>query len=511
METASNPILDAVEPASVSEQEELRLATRERVLSSTFLFARLVLQFGDLTQHTHGPVCSVLDSPHPRKLIVFPRDHLKTSIATIADTCRRIAKNPNIRILLGNETATNAGHFVRRIAAVFDRNETFRWLFPELIEDPNSRRKWSEAEILVPRSEDHPESTVEAIGVGGAVVSRHYDLVKLDDLVGKEASESDEVMRKTLDWYDYVESLLHHPEESEVHVIGTRWAYHDLVDKIIKTERDSFHVLQASAIGPQGQALWPERFNAKTLDRIRRKIGTWKFSCQYLNNPHDPEASSFDPKWLKFATSSGDDVVCPRDGASARISEMRKFTALDPAISDKDQACNSAIAIVGVDHLFRKWLLKVWAKRVQPIKLIDMLFALCLHYDCESIGLESVAFQRALRFFITQEMERRGQFLNVIELKTSTRQSKNERIRGLQPYFERGEIYVVDRDDPGMRQFVDEYKGFPTGSLVDTLDAISYLPQLWEAAADPNEATEEDEERSNMKFSFEGRSTVTGY
>src|SRR5262245_31202750 len=139
MLTAGNSILESVQPATVTEQEELRLATRERVLSSSFLFARLVLQFGDLTPHTHGPVCRVLDSSHPRKLIVFPRDHLKTSIATIADTCRRIAKNPNIRILLGNETATNAGHFVRRIAAVFDRNETFRWLFPEIIEDPNSR------------------------------------------------------------------------------------------------------------------------------------------------------------------------------------------------------------------------------------------------------------------------------------------------------------------------------------------------------------------------------------
>jgi hypothetical protein len=504
-----NPVLESLEPASISESEELRLAMRERVLGSTFLFARIVLQFGDLTQHTHGPVCRVLDSPHPRKLIVFPRDHLKTSIATIADTCRRIAKNPNIRILLGNETATNAGHFVRRIAAVFDRNEVFRWLFPELIEDPNSRKKWNEAELLVPRAEDHPESTVEAIGVGGAVVSRHYDLVKLDDLVGKEASESGDVMKKTLDWYDYVESLLHHPEESEIHVIGTRWAYNDLVAKIITHEKDSYHILQASALGPKGEALWPERFSEATLDRIRRKVGSWKFSCQYLNNPHDPEASSFDPKWLKFATGIGDEVFCDRDGATARISEMRKFLAVDPAISDKDQACNSAIAIVGVDHLFRKWLLKVWAKRVQPIKLVDNLFSLAFHFDVECVGIETIGFQRALRFFVTQEMEKRGLYLKVIEFKAS-RTSKTERIRGLQPYFENGEIYVVNKEDRGMQQFLEEYKGFPSGSLLDTLDAVSYLPQLWEAAQDPKDV-EEDEETSSARFSFDGRSQITGY
>lgn len=508
MLASGNPVLESLQPATVSDQEELRLATRERVLASTFLFARIVLQFGDLTQRTHGPVCKVLDSQHPRKLIVFPRDHLKTSIATIADTCRRIAKNPNIRILLGNETATNAGHFVRRIAAVFDRNEVFRWLFPELIEDPNTRRKWNEMELLVPRSEDHPESTVEAIGVGGAVVSRHYDLVKLDDLVGKEASESADVMRKTLDWYDYVESLLHHPEESEIHVIGTRWAYHDLIDKILRTEKDSYHCLQASAIGPKGDALWPERFSASTLDRIRRKIGSWKFSCQYLNSPHDPEVSSFEERWLKFATGIGDEVFCSTDGASARVSEMRKFIAVDPAISDKDQACNSAIAVVGVDHLYRKWLLKIWTKRVQPIKLIDTLFSLSVHFDVETVGFEAIAFQRALRFFITQEMERRGQYLNVREFKTA-RISKNERIRGLQPYFENGEIYIVNQQDHGMQQFLEEYRGFPTGSLVDALDAVSYLPQLWGQAQEAG--PEEDEEAENVKFSFEGRSITTGY
>jgi hypothetical protein len=496
--------------AGVSDEEELRIATRERVLSSTYLFARLVLQFNDLTPHTHGPVCRVLDSQHPRKLIVFPRDHLKTSIATIADTCRRIALNPNIRVLIGNETATNAGHFVRRIAAVFDRNETFRWLFPELIEDPNSRKKWSESELLVPRTEDHPESTVEAIGVGGAVVSRHFDLIKLDDLVGKEASESPEVMKKTLDWYDYVESLLHHPEESEIHVIGTRWAYHDLVAKILATEKDSFHCLQASALGADGAALWPERFNARTLDRIRRKIGTWKFSCQYLNNPYDPDASTFEERWLKFATLNSGEVTCDKDGATARVSEMRKFITVDPAISDKDTACNSAIVVVGVDHLYRKWLLKVWAKRVQPIKLIDKIFSLAVQYDAESIGIEAVAFQRALRFFITQEMEHRGVFLNVVELKTSTRTSKNERIRGLQPYFERGEFYLVDPDDVGMKQFTDEYKGFPTGALVDALDATAYQPQLWEKGIDPAEV-DDDEDKEEQRFRLEGRSEVTGY
>ena len=89
--------------ASRREEEEIRQSLRDRAKKSTYFFAKAVLGFADLTVHTHGPICRTLDSPSKRKLVVMPRDHLKTSIATIADTLRRIVINPNIRILLGNE------------------------------------------------------------------------------------------------------------------------------------------------------------------------------------------------------------------------------------------------------------------------------------------------------------------------------------------------------------------------------------------------------------------------
>lgn len=497
--------------ATTHDEEEIRQSLRARSQRSTYFFAKAVLGFTDLTVKTHGPICRTLDSVSRRKLVVMPRDHLKTSIATIADTIRRITLNPNIRILLGNETATNASHFLRRIAAVFDRNSRFRWLFPELIEEPATRSKWSENEILVPRTEDHPESTVEAIGVGGAVVSRHYDLIKLDDLVGKEAAESDEVMRKTRDWYDYCESLLHHPIESEVHVIGTRWTYNDLIRKIIETEGEYFDQVITSALLPNGSPLWPERFPLEVLARIRAKIGSWKFSCQYLNSPHDPDATSFNSSWIKYYELKGD-VCVGGDGASANIHQMRKYMTVDPAISDKDQACNSAIVISGVDHINRKWLLEILARRLQPIHLMDNIFSLARKWDVEVCGVEMVAFQKALKYWLTQEMERRAQFLNIQELKTDTHQKKASRIRGLQPFFEGGEVYSLPRTaSDGFRQFHEEFEAFPVGALVDVLDALGYAPQLWGPAPDPSEPPDELLEDLEMRSDTTGRSVWTGY
>ena len=212
--------------------DRLREDMRAKAKRSTYVMAG-VIGFHDITALLHLQMCNWIDGPGRRKLGLVPRDHLKTSVWTIANTIRTITCNPNERILLGNETATNAEHFLRRIKAVFEKNTLYQGLFPELIPDFSKLEKWSEREMIIPRDEDFPEATVETIGVGGAVVSRHYTRIKLDDLVGKEASESADVMKKTVDWYQYCESLLVNPMDT-IEVFGTRWSYNDLYSWILE-------------------------------------------------------------------------------------------------------------------------------------------------------------------------------------------------------------------------------------------------------------------------------------
>jgi predicted phage terminase large subunit-like protein len=486
--------------------EDVRVRLREKAVHSTYFMAKAVLGFGDITPACHGPFCEFMDSLSTRKYGLAPRDHLKTSLWTIADCARRIAGNPNIRILLANETATNAQHMLRRIEAIFERCEAYRWLFPELIPDFSKVKKWSETEMLVPRTEDYPESTIETIGVGGAVVSRHFNLIKLDDLVGKEASESDEVMRKTIDWYQYCESLLNAPNE-EIHVYGTRWSYRDLYSWVDEHEPyvDAFF---RSAIDADGSALWPERFDLEALDRIKQKVGAFKFSCQYLNKPYDPEGTSFKPEWLNYFRLDGGDCV-PEIGSPTSIARMRRFMRVDPAISESDRAARTAIVVDGVDSLDRKFLLETWAKRCQPSDMFEEIFRLYRKWHCESVWIEAVAYQKCIRPFLVAECERRGVWLNVQEVKPDRGKAKPARIRGVQPYFQRGEIFIQRSQD----EFKQEYIAFPDGQTVDLLDAFAYGPYIW-GGPDENETDTygEDEywhEECSPDSGFAG--TITGY
>ena len=484
--------------------EEMRDTLRKRAQSSTYVMAG-VIGFHDITAELHLQMCRWIDRPSIRKLGLVPRDHLKTSVWTIANSIKRIAENPNIRILLGNETATNSQHFLRRIEAVFERCDLFRWLFPEIIPD-FTKTKWSETEMLVARDIDYPESTVEAIGVGGAVVSRHYNLIKLDDLVGKEASESPEIMKKTIDWYQYCESLLEKPQD-EINTCGTRWAFNDLYAWIEKNEGDDIDRFFRSCYKENGEPIWPERFDEQALRRIRRKMGSFKFSCQYLNNPSDPESASFRPEWLRFYNWAGDDgidrMLLPESGSPFRMSELTRFMRVDPAISESPGAARSAIIVDGVKNDGRKFILEAWARKCHPFEMIEKVFDFQDEYDCVAIGVEAVVYQRILKPVIEKEAERRGKWLNIVELKPDTREKKHNRIRGVQPELERGNIWLrKDQED-----FLEEYHQFPVGSTVDLLDAWAYGPHMWFEPLDDEEDVKE--ERVFQRHS--GRSEVTGY
>src|SRR5947199_5190461 len=190
------------------------------------------------------------------------------------------------------------------------------------------------------------ESTVEDIGGGGAVVCKHYELLKLDDLVEKEAFESADVMRKTIDWYQYCESLLVSPK-NEIHVFGTRWTFHDLYSWIQEREGDYISSFFRRCYDQNGQPIWPERFDDISLARFRKKLGSFKFNCQYMNNPMDPEAASFHESGLRYyAWGGGGDglerTILPESGSSFRVDSLRRFMRVDPAISERPGPARSA-------------------------------------------------------------------------------------------------------------------------------------------------------------------------
>ena len=253
---------------------------RELSKSSLYFLSRAILGFSDLTPHLHQEVCNIVqDFSHKHELILLPRKHFKSTISTISlpiwihlqDFIPSLQmRGSDVRILIANESATNSEHFLSIIENLWDTNELLNILFPELVPDKSTRKRWNAKEMLLNRRAMWPEASIETIGVGGAAQSRHYEVHILDDLIGKEAMESEVIMEKAITWYDYSESLSVSPIRYVSRVLGTRWSKKDLYQHIIEKDAKKFFVYTREC-RENGKPIFPEWYTNEYYEDLLAK------------------------------------------------------------------------------------------------------------------------------------------------------------------------------------------------------------------------------------------------
>jgi len=228
--------------------------------------------------------------------------------------------------------------------------------------------------------------------------------------------------------------------------------------KIPKDPRWS--VIYAKAIHDDGSLFFPERLTHEFLQEARRTMGTYLFSNQYLNEIIPDGSQPFQRTWLKYYQ---------------QLPQIKNtFAFIDPAISQSDDADYTAVTVIDVDA-DQTWYLK-YAKRfkITPTQIVTLMFNLQKEFQCQGIGVEIVAYQKALLYMLDEEMKRRGTILPVKGINPGVAKSKETRIMGLVPRFEWGRILIAQ----GLHDFETEYGTFPRGGHDDLLDALSQLEQI---------------------------------
>jgi len=227
--------------ASLPHDEKIRLM-RINSLGSLYWFIKGALKRKRLTDNLHKPWCRSLEREHIKDVYELPRDHFKSTICSEGfpmwralpfstrdeDGFRKLGYGDEFirfmrrmhrqesRNLLVAENVTNAAKLGSRISWHYESNAIFRCLFPEII--PNSSCVWSAYSLhhrLAPGTGSHGEGTFDFLGVGGALQSRHYDgLCVQDDLVGRKAIESISIMEKTIEYHQLLPGAFENPESA---------------------------------------------------------------------------------------------------------------------------------------------------------------------------------------------------------------------------------------------------------------------------------------------------------
>jgi len=539
---------DEFQSLDVEEQQEFIKLERFKCQKSLFYFARAILGFRKLTPHLHKTVCDFIQDPRKkRKLLLLPRGHYKSTIATIAyplwlliqEDIRSVAvngsldnperaelfrlKHPepgrNLTILIANETATGAQHFLDAIKSIIETNQLFQLLFPELVPQwTRPMKRWNQQEMLVPRTISRPEATIETIGVGGAVQGRHYRVQIHDDLIGNNAMNSDAIMRLTKEWLIYSESLFVNPTTDLHIIVGTRWARNDIYADIKKDER--YSVLEIPAI-VDDKPIFPEEFSMEFFEAIRAK-DPYYFRSQYMNDPRDPLSQDLDSSRVgRFEfVERGDGtykIILRDDFGLAEIISSADCTgaiALDPASSEhKRDASQKALVVSLRDHKGRTFVVDGWASYGSHDEMFDKVFQLYNKWKLP-LGVETAAFQKFLMWAFRKEEQRRKIWIPIVELGTTNRLSKHERIRGLvQNDLNLGLIYVCSKGPYWAVQIgqklLDAIESFPEGKL-DVLDAFAYTMQMLAERA-PLSEEEKEQYHRQIELDIARRSMLTGY
>jgi len=524
---------------------------RLNCLGSLYYFIKIALRRQKLTDQLHEPLCKFLEREKIKDLVEWPRDFYKTTIAVEGlpmwrtlpftkndeeDFIRlgympeflrwlRLIHNPDSRNLVMSENITNAAKLGFRIRRHYESNDIYRGLFPETL--PDSSCIWTNFSLHVKRSSPtlkgaHGEGTFDFLGADSALQSRHYDgLIVQDDLVGRKAIESQSVMDKTIEGHSIVPAAFEHEDsrhDGNELVIGNRWGYNDL-NSHIREHEPWFRVTSHSALGgccdahPMGVPIFPERFGLSKLEQLKKRFGSYNFSCQYLNNPCAPEDADFKEEWLNFfslerASDGGlyirhevKDGVVRRD---LHVSHLALAMVTDPNHSGNAAAgrCRHAILVVAMgwvagarereDRSIEKtekcnyYLLETWAKASSYDTYYNQIYQMAKGWRIRKVGFENIAAQKYAIHHLEYLNRTQPWTIRVVPLKgeveapDGTMSRKKEwRIRSVvAPVAEEGRLWVQKGDVVNQLDFITEYTTFPKGRYCDQLDAFAYVPQM---------------------------------
>lgn len=458
---------------------------RERAKESLYFFVKGVLQYDLITEHIHGPICDTLqDLKNTRLLVELPRSWLKTTLVSVGYSMWRSIKNPNIRILLTQNSATNACKKLAVISGQWEQNDLLRALFPELL--PTRSNTWRSDSVCLTRTASFAESTYEAAGTSTRVVSRHYDVVIEDDTVapdydelGKESlAPTHEDVEKAIGWHrTNVLSLLNNIATDHVIVVGTRWYDQDLI-RHIKDNEPQYKVISRACRenekgepDPHGKLTYPERFNDEVLRELEVTLGPYMFNCLYMNRPIRTEDMAFKPQWFRYYET--------QPPAMHLAIYTTIDTASDPALSKNPSTDYSVVMTCAKDlHTGFIYVLEYFRERCNPGALCAAVLDHYMKYRPICVAYQNVVFERSMAYWLKEQMRRTGVFFALQPLDFPNRKdAKETRIGGLQPLFASNTIFVRAH----MKELIDELTRFPLGRNDDLADALSMQLVLWKA------------------------------
>jgi|TARA_R100000084_G_scaffold43345_1_gene17802 hypothetical protein len=362
-------------------------------------------------------------SNHQYYCVKASRDHGK-SVFFMSYALWLAAFNPKTHIMIFSHSMEQTLEHMRFIRNNIENTDILRDLKPQ-------GKPWAKSYFEFTNG-----SRIMAKSVGGATRGFHPDVVVCDDILwGTTGTE----LQRAADWfYGVLLPVLHH--SSRLMMVGTPFSYNDLYAEL--EQKETFLVETFPAINPNGEALWPERWNLEALEQRRLSMPAIQFSREYLCEPIHDVASMFPMDILEKAR---DKNLVLLDRADTNYNEEgepdgvwgQHFIGHDPAISSDKNADFTAMTVMRMlpDEDVKQIVHVVHERGMSSLAQKRMMVILNNKFQPDLIELEGNNFQRML------EAEMREMASDMpIKVFMTTRTKKESLFMSLLLAFEQGQI-----------------------------------------------------------------------
>ncbi len=429
----------------------LRELEGDRWLAHAALFRH---RHPDKSCEAHRDLVLNIYSPSPRRLIEGFRGFAKSTYLEEAAVLRGAFREFHNMVIIGSSYRRACD----RLAAVkreFEMNEMLIRLF-----GPLKGEIWQEGRIVLSNG-----ACIQALGRDQSMLGiKHMewrpDAGLVDDVEDPDEVRTDAEREATWDWFlkTFLPSL-DHPLFSWVRVLGTRRGSGSLPERLQKEgwPAAKFPIEHVTPAGARA-ATWEAKFPLPVIDRMRETyrgdMDTWmqEYMCE--------------------AVSAQDRIF--RREAMRVMPRVRTWEAAY-AMYDPARTVGSRSATTG--RAVWSWIrnrLVIWDAAAElwlPDRLIADIFETNERFSPVWIGVEEDGLNEWIRQPLRHEQARRGSVLPIRPLRAP--RGKLDFIRGLQPYFEAGEVeFAVP-----LPALEEQLLSFPYGKI-DAPNALAYALSL---------------------------------
>jgi predicted phage terminase large subunit-like protein len=424
----------------------------------------MMMYFGEHMSHRVAPLhlefCEAIK--YRRSAVGAPRTFAKSIILSCFYPIFLALREPKTQVVIVSATQFLAqNQIMQRIKVEIETNELLIRDYGEMVTD-----KWKADFLRLPN-----RSEILCRSVTSQVRGLHPTVMILDD-----AENDEEVM--TPEGRDQFMAFMKRRimptmnfEKCQVLMVGTILHEDSYLSRVVNGLEPGWRARLYRALSDDGESIWPHLWSKERLAEEKRTMGSDAFEQEYMGNPIPDGKRAFKPEDFQYIEAKNIPLA------------VNRFVTVDPAIGQKQENDDTAIAIVSMDFEHNIYIEEFVGGHLIPNEIIQALFDIYARKKVLVTGIETVAFQKCLHYMFQDECRRRHQY-PLIEEVMSDGTRKDFRIRALQPYYQNKKIFHV-KGAPGMDKYERQLLGFPTGRHDDYPDAVAQVLKIMRPGAKP--------------------------